>query len=166
MNTHEKYVNEKTKLAYEKATKGKKFEKARAIILKDKKVCFIRDLTTGVITVPGGGIDEGESVEDAVVRETMEETGIYVRPIMPIDENEYDVQMNYGSTHFVSKRVAHIYLCEFIKQKRKNKGLKGEYENDTEIFFGEIDNLEICKIEPKAISKIKNYVSLNQNKSK
>jgi mutator protein MutT len=34
----------------------------------------------GVWEVPGGGIDEGESIEEGVVRETIEEASIHVTP--------------------------------------------------------------------------------------
>lgn len=34
----------------------------------------------GVWEVPGGGVDEGESIEEGVIRETVEEAGIHVTP--------------------------------------------------------------------------------------
>ena len=48
--------------AYEKYLKGEFFEKVRAVILKDDKVAFIKDLSNGNITVPGGGDDDGETL--------------------------------------------------------------------------------------------------------
>ena len=54
---------------------------AAAIILIDsrKKVLLIRRSDNGRWCLPGGGVDPGESAEEACVRETFEETGLKVR---------------------------------------------------------------------------------------
>lgn len=36
------------------------------------------------VTIPGGGIDEGESIEDAAYRETLEEVGVQIKNIKSI----------------------------------------------------------------------------------
>ena len=58
---------------------------ARALLIADGAVLLIEgtdpartDVGTWWLT-PGGGIDEGESREDAVVREVLEETGLTLR---------------------------------------------------------------------------------------
>jgi len=48
------------------------------IIVNDGKVLLMRLLRTGKYHPPGGGIDLGERVEDALRREIREETGIEV----------------------------------------------------------------------------------------
>lgn len=55
-----------------------------AIIEKNGKILLIRrrkEPFTGSWALPGGWVDEGETVEEAVVRETREETGLDVSPI-------------------------------------------------------------------------------------
>lgn len=56
---------------------------AYGLILRDKKMLLCRlsshlSVSAGLWTLPGGGLDFGESPEDAVVREVSEETGLTV----------------------------------------------------------------------------------------
>ena len=160
MNKHEAYVNEKTMYAYQKYLRGEYFEKARAIILKEGKVAFIKDLSNGKVTVPGGGVDDGESIEQAAVREALEETNIVVKPIMPVGKEFYDVDMQIGDVDFKSSRVAYAYLCEFVEKKEGKLGLEGEYAGKTEIFFDDIDKLKDCNISEDAIARIEKYLEM------
>ena len=164
MDKHEAYVNEKTMYAYGTYLRGEYFEKARAIILKDDKVAFIKDLSNGKITVPGGGVDDGETIENAVKREALEETGMVVEPIMPVGKEYYDVEMQIGDVDFTSSRVAYAYLCDYIDKKEDLHGLEGEYAGKTEIYFGDISELENCNISKEAISKIQEYIESKLSK--
>jgi len=157
MDKHQAYINEKTMYAYEKYLKGEFFEKVRAVILKDDKVAFIKDLSNGNITVPGGGVDDGETLEVAVKREAMEETNMVINPIMILGKEFYNVDMQIGDVDFVSKRVAYAYLCEFVEQNKGSNGLEGEYAGNTEIYFDEIDKLKECHISEESIQQVKKY---------
>jgi len=158
MDKHQAYVSEKTMYAYGKYLRGEFFEKVRAIILKEDKVAFIKDLSNGNITVPGGGVDDGETLEEAVIREAIEETNITVKPVMVVGEEFYNVDMQIGDVDFVSKRVAYAYLCEFVEQNQGENGLEGEYAGKVEIYFDDIDKLKECHISEEAIKKIKEYL--------
>lgn len=48
-------------------------------ITKDNKLLVMQAKTTGKLTLPGGGIEKGELVADALKRETKEETSIEIR---------------------------------------------------------------------------------------
>jgi ADP-ribose pyrophosphatase YjhB (NUDIX family) len=52
-----------------------------AIILTGEGVLLQRRSDNGLWGLPGGGVEPGESVSEAVVREVREETGLEVRPI-------------------------------------------------------------------------------------
>ena len=52
---------------------------ARAVILRDGKVAMVHSLRFGYYKFPGGGIEAGETPEEAMIRETSEETGLTVR---------------------------------------------------------------------------------------
>jgi ADP-ribose pyrophosphatase YjhB (NUDIX family) len=57
---------------------------ARAVVFKGSRVVVVRQ-NDGVAHIePGGGIEPGESVEDAVRREVLEETGWSLGPLTPL----------------------------------------------------------------------------------
>ena len=49
-------------------------QRATAIVVRDGRILVVRDKFRPAFMLPGGGIDEGESPEDAVARELKEET--------------------------------------------------------------------------------------------
>ena len=56
---------------------------AGGIILKDDSMLLVRYGTTdggSYLVGPGGALDEGENAVEAIIRETLEETGVRVRP--------------------------------------------------------------------------------------
>ena len=66
----------------------------RAIIIKDGKVGMIHSFKYDYYAFPGGGIESGETQQEALIRETQEEAGLVVIP-QSIKE--------YGNVHRVSK---------------------------------------------------------------
>jgi ADP-ribose pyrophosphatase YjhB (NUDIX family) len=52
-----------------------------AVIFEDGRVLLQRRDDTGRWGLPGGGVEPGESVRQAVIREVREETGLLVEPI-------------------------------------------------------------------------------------
>ncbi len=54
------------------------------ILQRDSKILMIRrkrDPFKGRLVLPGGFVNEGEAVEEAVIRETMEETSLEIEPV-------------------------------------------------------------------------------------
>lgn len=66
----------------------------RAIVIKDGRVAMVHSLKYDYYKFPGGGIEPGETREEALARETLEEAGLVVVP-QSIRE--------YGNVHRVSK---------------------------------------------------------------
>jgi len=55
-----------------------------AAILRDGRVLIIRraaGLATGIYTLPGGVVEAGETLTEAVIREVREETAIEIEPV-------------------------------------------------------------------------------------
>jgi 8-oxo-dGTP pyrophosphatase MutT (NUDIX family) len=91
---------------------------ARALLISDAAVLLIEgtdpartDVGTWWLT-PGGGIDDGESREDAVVREVLEETGLALRiadvgPVVAtrVADFEFDGETYHQSEWFFAIEV-------------------------------------------------------------
>ena len=89
-----------------------KRESCRAIIFsEDKMVVMYREKNDRVYyTFPGGGINEGETIENCVIREVKEEFGIDVEPIKEVYlyENE--------------KTIQHFLTCKWLTGGDNGKG--------------------------------------------
>jgi 8-oxo-dGTP diphosphatase len=77
-----------------------------AAIIRDGKVLIVRRArppANGVYTLPGGGVEVGENLMEAVVREVREETGLTVAPVALAGYREAIVRDGDGRVerHFV-----------------------------------------------------------------
>lgn len=138
--------------AYEKYISGAYFEKSRAVILKEGKVVFIKE-AEDKLSLPNGAVYDNESIEDSAVREAISQTGLKVKPVMPIQKKFYERNVSIGSLEFISKRVAYVYLCEYESE--------GENPNNVELELVDIDGLKDYEIEDDAINRIKQYLEVS-----
>jgi 8-oxo-dGTP diphosphatase len=58
---------------------------ARVIIVKNEKVLLIHSQKYNSYTLPGGGVEDGESLEQAAIREAKEETGIAINILAEVE---------------------------------------------------------------------------------
>lgn len=68
-------------------------------IVKDGRILIVRRVPDGYLggnyELPGGGVDEGESIENSVKRETLEETGLRVLAILSMHRGfDYETSSN------------------------------------------------------------------------
>lgn len=75
---------------------GKAFVRSsvRGIIIRDGKVAMVHSLKYDYYKFPGGGMEDGESLEESLLREVAEESGLQV--ILPSIRE-------YGLVHRVQK---------------------------------------------------------------
>ena len=100
---------------------------ARAIIIKDEKIAMVYSKKYHYYKFPGGGIEAGECMEDALIREVLEETGLCVI--------ENSIQ-EYGQVHRIQKGTKedifiqdnYYFLC-CVKEDLKQQNLD-KYEAD------------------------------------
>mgnify|MGYP000017861932 CR=1 FL=1 len=99
---------------------AEKLDRARynvRILLFDKngKICVIRSAKYGYIQIPGGGIEGDESLEQALRRETREETGFEIREIEPLGyfcENRESVY----NIHNWKKSITFAFVAKIEKE--------------------------------------------------
>jgi ADP-ribose pyrophosphatase YjhB (NUDIX family) len=85
---------------------------ARAIVVVDQKLLVFErwrrtfsGKTLHYYSIPGGGIDHGETPEEAVVREMREEMSVKVQPVKLLARQIASKRHNYH----------HYFLCEIIE---------------------------------------------------
>lgn len=153
------YFLEKWKFAYSLAKKGKLFRKARAVIFKDGKLLIIKVIWKNgkpdEYVFPGGGVDEGETIKETVIRESFEEYGAVIEPIKYLGKQYYSTILNYNNEDFVSKRVEYFYLCNCKSVISKKMGLDGEFDFDDRTQKKvELTLEDLKKIPPHKLGKI------------
>lgn len=131
------------------------------ILIKGKKILLIkksRGAYKGMFDLPGGGIEFGEKIEEALKRELKEETGITLNGYSFFGNNEYFC--DYINEANEPRKLHHIGLyyivsASFDKIKTDSDGqdsLGAEF-----VDISELDKIEIAPIAKGMISKfIKN----------
>lgn len=159
MDKFESYKLQKEKASYLLVKQGKLFEKARAVIVENGKVLILFNPIKQGYTVPGGGVDPGETVLQAVVREAMEESGYLVEPIKEIFSRKYDVPMQFNGEKFISHRVEYFYLCKIKDLSEANaNGIEGEFDCQIEKQWRDFDDLKLCGWSEENIKSLKSII--------
>lgn len=91
------------------------FVAVSAAIIRDADVLLVRRAqapASGRWTLPGGGVEIGETLEEAVQREVMEETGLAIAPLGLAGHREFILRDDNGRTarHFIILAFAARYL--------------------------------------------------------
>ena len=91
----------------------------KAIIVKDGKIllnkCYV-EAFGDYFSLPGGGQHQHETLEKAVVRECLEETGYAVTPIRlaAVCETILNEESQRNNPEHNHHRVYHIFICEIL----------------------------------------------------
>jgi 8-oxo-dGTP pyrophosphatase MutT (NUDIX family) len=88
---------------------------ASAFVLRQGKVLLTQRSDNGNWSMPGGAQDPGESLSATAVRETIEETGITVRPVdvVGIFTDPRHV-IHYTSNNEVRQEFSVVYRAEYV----------------------------------------------------
>lgn len=132
------YYEDKSRLYYENYLNHKCTRKVRGIILNDMgQILLLHSNKHNGFSIPGGTIEENETIKDAVIREVFEETGAEIIPIKIVGKYYHTSKnFNYDGITFDSDRVEFFYFCKFKGFKEHNLGLKGEFDDgDVQISF-------------------------------
>ena len=132
------YFEDKSKLYYENFLNNKCTKKVRGIILNEMgQILLLHSNKHNGYSIPGGTVEENESIKDTVIREVFEETGAEIVPIKIVGKYYHTSKnFNYDGITFDSDRVEYFYFCRFKSFKEKNLGIQGEFDaGDIQIEF-------------------------------
>jgi nucleoside triphosphatase len=107
----------------------------------------------GMYVVPGGHVELGESMANALKREILEETGLRIYDVKYLMHQEFI----YGND-FWKKR--HFIFFDF-SCKTKNDKIKLNHESE-EYVWAPVDKTLKMNVEPYTINAIKEYIRINK----
>lgn len=131
----------------------------RGVIFEDGKILLSHERNTGWYLIPGGGLEDGESIVDCCVRELREETGWQVTPL----ECFLTLREFYGDWCYIS----HYFRCEALSQSfpqltplEADRGLTPEWMafEEAERLFG--DHVNLTHYEEKRGSYLREHRAL------
>ena len=143
------YYEDKSKLYYENFLEGKCTKKVRGIILNEEgQILLLHSNRHNGYSIPGGTVEEEESIKDTVLREVFEETGAEIVPIKIVGKYYHTSKnFNYDGITFDSNRVEYFYFCKFKGFKENNLGIKGEFDaGDVQIRFLDYEDVMNAKL--------------------
>ena len=92
----------------------------RVLLFNDKnEICVIKSEKYGYTQLPGGGIENDESIIDALKRETKEETGWLISDIEPIGYT-LEKRKDKRNAHPWGKDISYVFKAIPIKQVGTN----------------------------------------------
>ena len=83
----------------------------RGIVIKDGKIAMMHSLKYDYYKLPGGGIEEGEELEDTLIREVREESGLVVKKDT-IREFGYVRRIEKGKIEDIFIQENFYFLCD------------------------------------------------------
>lgn len=124
-------------------------KRARAIIIKDGMVLTIKRIKPDGIhwVFPGGGVEEGETNEQALVRECKEELGVDVRVGKLFGKDDFEWEGEMEEIFF--------YECEIVSGQL-GSGTGPEYQKDS-VYVGsfEVEWLKISELKTIDLRPVK-----------
>ena len=117
---------------------------AYGIVIKNDKILLLRQING--YDLPGGGVEIGENIEDAVVREVKEETGLNVaRPrLLGVDSSFYLAFRPAGAYYHA---VMIYYECDYIDGMLSSDGFdEGEQQYAEAPEWVHLEKLDTIKI--------------------
>ena len=98
----------------------------RAVVANNDKVIILHSKKNKFYELPGGGVDNSESLENAVLREVLEETGY----ISEIAEEVGSIQEYINEIDLY--KVTYCFLCTILDQDNRKPTLSDPEDNEKE----------------------------------
>lgn len=119
-------------------------------IIKDDRIALIKKAKggyTGLLDLPGGGIEHTESPEEALVRELDEEAGVEVIDYKLLTVSSFNLKWKYTEKNFIED-LHHIGILYDVKLKDYNLKEEPDGRDSNGCAFYEIDKLSSSEITP------------------
>lgn len=98
---------------------------SRALVIRGNKVAILYSKKYDFYLTPGGGVEEGETLEEACIREAKEEAGLLVKPIK---------QIAVLDTNYPRVKIQHNYfICELISENNGTEHTTQEEDQNLEL---------------------------------
>ena len=112
-------------------------EAARAIVFdKENKIALLHATKYNYFKLPGGGINKGETKEEALKRECIEEIGCNVKII-----NEVGFTIEYRK-QFNTKQTSYCYIAKLVGEKGEPKLEPDELEEGFKTIWLAVDDAQ------------------------
>ncbi len=118
------------------------------VVFRDNEVLLVRRVTNpdkGLWSIPGGGVEVGETQSDAAVREVFEETGFNVRIIELVSTADVIIPDKSGNIEF--HYLLNHYLAELLSGSIRPES------PDADVCWFPLDDLPTVEI-PQGILKV------------
>lgn len=106
---HMKTINIYGENRFKEYTKTR--EACRGIVLKEDSILLTYEVNTDQWFIPGGGLEDGESIQECCMRELAEETGCVVN----VKESFLTINEYYEEWYFVS----HYFICDSVGETER-----------------------------------------------
>lgn len=84
----------------------------RGIVIKDSRILISHERNVDFYSIPGGGLEANETLEECCTREVSEETGFIVKPACHfLTMNEYYEDVKY---------ISHYFICDIIGESERS----------------------------------------------
>ncbi|QHQ63525.1 NUDIX domain-containing protein [Anaerocolumna sedimenticola] len=93
----------------------------RGIIESDGKIALIHSGKNGEYKFPGGGMEAGESREETLIREVLEETGLMVVPETIKYYGKFKEIKKDNEQCKIFEQLSYYYYCDILPEKGERK---------------------------------------------
>ena len=113
----------------------------KAVISVDGKVGLIHFAKENLYDFPGGGIEDGETITEALIREIKEEAGATVKPlsIKEFEPGKYLTIYKESPSSIIIERYFSYYFCDVEGEFTNTQRTEHEIETGQQFVFVSID---------------------------